>query len=134
VTAFEDAMAGELAALLRAGVPARAVRIAVRERVVARMERGPLGAREVADAVESAVRAACRLARELQAPDELVEIVCRAALEAVRGHGGHSAIWLDQATLAADAVLGDWSRQGVTQPEATLGRRGAPRTEWMRPR
>jgi hypothetical protein len=70
----------------------------------------------VGDAVESAVGAACRLARELQAPDELVEIVCRAALEAVRGHGGQSATWLDKATLAADAVLGDWSRQGVTDP------------------
>ena len=116
MTGFEDAMAGELAVLLRAGAPAHAVRIAVRERVVARMERGPLGAREVGDTVESAVRAACRLARELQAPDELVEIVCRAALEAVRGHGGQSATWLDEATLAADAVLGAWSRQGVTDP------------------
>ncbi len=83
-------MEAELAALLRAGAPARAVRITVRERVVARMERGPLGAREVGEAVESVVRAACRLAREVNAPDELVETVCRAALEAVRGHGGQS--------------------------------------------
>jgi len=34
----------------------------------------------------------------------------------VRGHGGQSATLLDEATLAAAAVLGDWSRQGVTDP------------------
>jgi hypothetical protein len=123
MTAFEAAMAGELAALLRAGAPVRAVRITVRERVVARMERGPLGAREVGDTVESAVRAACRLARELQAPDELVETVCRAALEAVRGHGGQSARWLDEATLAATTVLADWSREGEAPSPQWLGRR-----------
>ena len=102
---FEEAVASELARLLRAGVPTRGVHITVREMVVMRIERGPLGAREVSDAVEAAVRAACRLVRELDAPDELAEIVCRSALEAVRGHGGETARWLTEATSAAYAVL-----------------------------
>jgi len=102
---FEDAVASELAELLRAGVPTRGIHITVREMVVTRMERGRLGAREVSDATEEAVRAACRLVRELGAPDELVEIVCRSALEAVRGHGGESARWLPEATIVVHAVL-----------------------------
>ena len=102
---FEDAVASELAELLRAGVPTRGIHITVREMVVARMERGRLGAREVSDATEEAVRAACRLVRELGAPDELVEIVCRSTLEAVRGHGGESARWLPEATIVVHAVL-----------------------------
>ena len=102
---FEDAVASELAELLRAGVPTRGIHITVREMVVTRMERGRLGAREVSDATEEAVRAACRLVRELGAPDELVEIVCRSTLEAVRGHGGESARWLPEATSAVHAVL-----------------------------
>ena len=102
---FEDAVASELAGLLRAGVPARGIHITVREMVVARMERGRLGPQEVSDAAEEVVRAACRLVRELGAPDDLVEIVCRSALEAVRGHGGESARWLREATIAAQGVL-----------------------------
>ena len=102
---FEEAVASELAALLRAGVPVRGVQITVREMLVTRMERGQLGAREVSDAVEAAVRAAGHLVRELDAPEELAEIVCRSALEAVRGHGGESARWLMEATSAAYAVL-----------------------------
>src|SRR5262249_41625883 len=102
VRPFEEAVASELAGLLRgggagglrAGVAARGIHLTVRELVVVRMERGPLDAREVSDAAEAAVRAACRLVRELSAPDELAEIVCRSALEAVRGHGGESARWL----------------------------------------
>lgn len=107
---FEEAVASELAGLLRAGVPVRAVRLTVRELLVARLERGPLGAREVSDAVEAAVRAACRLARDLDAPDEVVETVCRAALDAVRGHGGASASWLPEAMSAAHAVLDELAR------------------------
>jgi hypothetical protein len=105
VRPFEEAMASELAELLRAGVPARGVHITVREMLVTRMERGPLGAREVGDAIDAAVRAACRLVRELDAPEELAEIVCRSALDAVRGHGGETARWLPEATSAAYAVL-----------------------------
>jgi len=110
VSLFEETMAAELAGLLRAGVPARGVRLTVRELIVTRIERGPLGAREVGDAVEAAMRAACRLVRELDAPPEVVETVCRAALEAVRGHGGESARWLAEATSAASAVLEEQAR------------------------
>jgi hypothetical protein len=92
------------------------VRLTVRELVMERMERGPLGAREVSDAVEATVRAACRLARELDAPDELVETVCRAALEAVRGHGGLSARWLDEATGSVHAVLDELVRERGEEP------------------
>ena len=108
---FEETMAAELAGLLRAGVPARGVRLTVRELIVTHIERGPLGAREVGDAVEAAMRAACRLVRELDAPPEVVETVCRAALEAVRGHGGESARWLAEATSAASAVLEEQARE-----------------------
>jgi len=105
VRPFEEAVAAELAALLRAGVPPRGISITVREMLVTRLERGPLGPREVSEAVEAAVRGAYRLVHELGAPDELAEIVCRSALEAVRGHGGESARWLAEATSAAHAVL-----------------------------
>jgi hypothetical protein len=104
-------MAAELAGLLRAGVPGRGIHLTVRELISARIERGPLGAREVSDAVEAMVRAACRLVRELDAPDELVETVCRAALEAVRGHGGESARWFPEATSAAYGVLDELARE-----------------------
>jgi hypothetical protein len=108
---FEEEMASELAGLLRAGVPVRAVHLTVRELVVARIERGPLGPQEVSEAVEATVRAACRLAPELEAPGELIDAVCRAALEAVRGHGGHSARWLAEATRAAHAVLDELAQE-----------------------
>ena len=108
---FEEALTSELTVLLRASVPARAIRLTVREMLITRFERGPLGAREVGDAVEAAVRAACRLARELDAGDELVEMVCRATLEAVRGQGGESARWLEQAAHAAVAVLEEQSAE-----------------------
>jgi hypothetical protein len=116
VRPFEEAVASELAVLLRAGVPARGVHITVREMLITRMERGPLGAREVSDAVEAAVRAACRLVRELDAPDELAEIVCRSALEAVRGHGGTTARWLTEATSAAYAVLDELALERPEDP------------------
>jgi hypothetical protein len=116
VRPFEEAVVSELAGLLRAGVPVRGVHITVREMVVTRMERGPLGAREVSDAVEAAVRAACRLVRELDAPEELAEIVCRSALEAVRGHGGESARWLIEATSAAYAVLDEVAMERPEDP------------------
>ena len=107
MTPFEQLVADELAALFRAGVPIRGVRLTVRELVVTRIERGPLGAREVNDAVEATVRAACRLVVERAAPDELIETVCLAALEAVRGHGCETARCLAEATNAVHAVLDD---------------------------
>ena len=47
MNAFEDVLRLELSWLLRAEVPARAVRLTVRDQLVARLGRGPLGAREV---------------------------------------------------------------------------------------
>ena len=116
---FEEAVASELASLLHAGVPAHGVRLTVRELLVTRFERGPLGAREVSEVVEASVRAACRLARDLETPDELIETVCVAALDAVRGHGGESARWLAEATRAAAAVLDELAREHA---EAQSGR------------
>ena len=110
---FEQMMMAELTRLVRAGVPVRGVRLTVRELVVTRIERGPLGAHEVSEAVEAAVRTACRLVRELGAPPELVDTVCRGALEAVRGHGGESARWLADAMSAASAILDEHAREGA---------------------
>jgi hypothetical protein len=120
---FEDVVASELAGLLRLGVPARGVRLTVRELVIARIERGPLGAREVGDTVEDLVRAACRMARELDAPDELVETVCRAALEAVRGHGGESARWFSEAASVAHSVLDEVARERAEETWSWMARR-----------
>ncbi len=108
----EGTIDDELELLFRAGVPRRAVRLTVREFVVTRIETGPLGPREVTEAIEGTLRAACRLVRELGAPEDLVETVCQAALEAVRGHGGQSSRWMPQASSAAADVLSqmaqDW--------------------------
>jgi len=114
-------MVERLAELVRAGVPIRGVRLTVRELFVARIERGPLGPREVSEAVESMVRAACRLVQDLDAPDELVETVCRATLEAVRGHGGETARWFPEATSAAYVVL----------DELATGSGGNARGRWI---
>jgi hypothetical protein len=116
VTPFERVVAAELTGMVRAGVPAHGVRLTVREMVFARIERGPLGAREVSDTVEAVVRAACRLVRELDAPEEMVEAVCRAALEAVRGHGGESARWLADATRETEEVLDELARERAGEP------------------
>jgi hypothetical protein len=121
VRPFEDVMVEQLAELVRAGVPIRGVRLTVRELFVARIERGPLGPREVSEAVESMVRAACRLVQDLDAPDELVETVCRATLEAVRGHGGETARWFPEATSAAYVVL----------DELATGSGGNARWRWI---
>jgi hypothetical protein len=104
MSAFEQEVAAELSWLLRAGGPPRAVRLTVREMVVGQLERGRLSPHDVSDAVESAVRA--------DAGDELVDVVCRAALEAVRGQGGLTARWLDEATRAAGAALEEDARAG----------------------
>jgi hypothetical protein len=117
--AFEDTIAAELVWLLRAGAPPRAVRLTVRELVIARIERGPLDAREISEAVEATVRAACRLVRERDVPGDLVEVVCRSALEAVRGHGGETARWLPDVTSTTVAILDELARE--RPQEATWG-------------
>lgn len=114
--ALEEALAAELAALLRAGATPRAVRLTVREVVVARLVAGPLGPREVSAAAGAAARAACRLVRQLGAPEDVVEAVCRAALDAVRGHGGESARWLGDATSAVLESLDELARERAEEP------------------
>ena len=120
---FEQAVASELTWMLQTGVPVRGVRLTVREMLVARLERGPLGVREVEEAVEAAVRAACRLVRELDAPEEVIEAVCGATLDAVRGHGGESARWLAGATEVAGAVLDEMRRERAEPSWGWLARR-----------
>jgi hypothetical protein len=115
VRSFEDVMVEELAGLVRAGVPIRGVHLTVRKLFVARIERRPLGPREVSQAVEAMVRAACRLVQEVGAPEELVETVCRATLETVRGHGGETARWFSEATSRV-------GRSGADLPPAPSGR------------
>jgi hypothetical protein len=124
---FEALLASELTTLLRAGVTTRTVRITVRELLIGRMERGPLGAEVISGDVEAALRAACRLVRERAASDDLVEIVCRAALEAVRGHGGESARWLREATNTAFTVLQELALEQATEPNWLLFARRLPR-------
>lgn len=121
MSAFEEALRDELSWLLRAGAPPRAIRLTVRERLVVRLERGALGAREVTDTMQDAVRAACRLVRELDAPDEIVDLVCRAALEAVRGHGGETSRWLAEAASTADALLDELAREHHEEPSWRWG-------------
>jgi hypothetical protein len=127
VRGFEESMASELAWLLRAGAPPRAVRLTVRELMVARIERGPLDAREVSEAVEATVRAACRLVRELDVSGDVVETVCRSALEAVRGHGGETARWLPDVTSTAASILDELARE---RPEDMTWRWIARRLSW----
>jgi hypothetical protein len=105
VSPFEAMVAVELRGLLRAGATPRAVRLTVRELVVERLVRGPLDAREINDTVEAMVRAACALVSELNTSEDLIDIVCGASLEAVRGHGGESARWLAAAIDATSAAL-----------------------------
>jgi hypothetical protein len=113
---LEDLLAAELAALLRAGATPRAMRLTVREVVVQQLVTGPGGPREVSEAATAAARAACRLVRQLDAPEEVVEAACLAALEAVRGQGGESARWLAEATGGILEVLDELARERTEEP------------------
>jgi hypothetical protein len=53
--------------------------------------------------------------------------VCRAAVEAVRGHGGESARWLVDATDAMDTVLDELARERAEASLSWLARR---RQQW----
>jgi hypothetical protein len=117
VRSLEDLLAAEVAALLHAGATPRAVRLTVRETLVERLVATPAGPREVNEAAAAAARAACRLVHQLGAPEDVVEAVCRAALEAVRGHGGESARWLDEATSAVFEALDELARERAGEPE-----------------
>jgi hypothetical protein len=116
MTTFEDIIAAELVVLMRAGATPRAVRITVREVVVERLGVGSLGPREVSETAAAAARAGCRLVRQLGAPADVVEAVCRAALEAVRGHGGESARWFDDASNAVFEALDELARERQEEP------------------
>jgi hypothetical protein len=113
---FEAMVASELRELLHAGVTPRAVRLTVREIVVERIARRPLGAQEINDTVEAMVRAACGLVREVGAPPDLVDVVCGASIEAVRGHGGASARFIAEAARAASAVIEEQAHEGFDDP------------------
>jgi hypothetical protein len=110
VSPFEESVLIELHALLRAGVPVRAVRLTIHELVIGRIERVPLGAPEMSETVAATMRAAFRLVRETDTPDDLVVTVGLAALDAVRGHGGETARWLAEATATVHAMLDDLVR------------------------
>jgi hypothetical protein len=116
VRPFEESLTAELAALLHAGATPRAVRLTVREVVVARLVVGPPGPRAVSETAAGAARAACRLVRQLGAPEDVVEAVCRAALDAVRGHGGESARWLGEATSAILETLDELALEREEEP------------------
>ena len=66
--------------------------------------------------MEATVRAACRVMREADAPPDLVDMVCLAALDVVRGHGGETARWLTAAGATADTVLDGLAGGRVGQP------------------
>ena len=113
---FEDAVASELVWLSRARVPARAVHVSVRELLVARLDRGPLGAREVSDAVEAAVRAACRLVREMTRPTRWSKRCAsrrstRCAATAARAPAGSR-----RRRAAAHAVLDELAQERAEEP------------------
>lgn len=127
MTPFEQVVATELVELLRAGVPVRAVRLTIRELVVTRIAHGPLGAREIGEVVEAAVSAACRLARDRGVSIDVVETVCMASLEAVRGHGGATAQWLGTATGVVTAALDDLAHEHADEPVWRWLQRRVPR-------
>ena len=114
---FEERVESELLALLQARVPPRAVQLTVRELVVTRLERGPLGAREVRAVVEAVMRAAGDLVRRAGAPEDLVETVGRAAIEGVRGHGGETMRWLPVANRAVVLVLDELARDVTAETQ-----------------
>ncbi len=116
MSVFEEVVAGELATLLRAAVPPRAIRLTVRELLVTHIERGPIGAREISETMEAALLAACRLLRAGRASEDVVETVLDAALEAVRGHGGESARWMPEAQHAAGTVFHQLAEEHSDEP------------------
>jgi hypothetical protein len=122
-------LVAELVLLVRARVPARAVRLTIRERLIRQMGETPVGAPGVADAVERALRAAGQVQQETAGSTELVETVYIASLEAVRGHGGETARWMAEAKRRAHAVLNEMAARGV---EPTWARRVLQVEGWER--
>jgi hypothetical protein len=116
MNAFDEVVAVELDLLVRTAVPPRAIRLTVRELLVARLERGPLGAKEIGEAVAAILLAACGLVRAGRASEDMIETVLDAAREAVRGHGGESARWVPEVRRAALSVFDQLARQHGDEP------------------
>jgi len=116
MSSFDEIVAAELGTLLRTAVPPRGIRLTVRELLVTRIERGPIGPREIAEVVEATLSAACRLVRERRASADMLETVLTAALEAVRGQGGESARWMPEARTAAFAVFDHLAQEHAEEP------------------
>ena len=113
---LEEALAAELQMLLHAGITPQAVRWTVREVVVARLITEPSSMHDVRATAGAVARVACRLVRETGTSADIVEAVCRAALETIRGQGGSSARWLDDAGRAVFEALDELARE---RPEET---------------
>jgi len=58
----------------------------------------------------------CAVSRARDASVDVVEIVCMAALEAVRGHGGQTAQWLGAATSTIAEALDELARERAEEP------------------
>ena len=116
MSTFEEVITVELETLIRAAVPPRAIRLTVRELMVTRIERGPMGAREISDTIQAVLLAACRLVQAGHASEDVVETVLGAALEAVRGQGGESARWLPEARHAAGTFFSQFAQEHTDEP------------------
>jgi hypothetical protein len=108
---FEESLVSELAGLLRAGAGMQAVRITVHEETVAYLVRGPSGPEEASGAVEACLRAARRMIREYGAREDLMEAILMSALDAVRGHGGRTALSVREAARTAYLLLEEFERE-----------------------
>jgi hypothetical protein len=113
MTVADPRLVAELSLLVRARVPARAVRRTIRDAVMTQIGRAPCGPTSVVEAVERTLRAAFQVQRESAGPGELIEVVYVASLEAVRGHGGETARWVADARRRAQAVLNEMAVPGV---------------------
>lgn len=114
---LEEALVAELRMLLHAGVTPQAVRWTVREVVVARLIAEPSAMHDVRTTAGAVARVACRLVRETGTSADIVEAVCRATLETIRGQGGSSARWLDDAGRAVLEALDELARERPDEAE-----------------
>jgi hypothetical protein len=89
----------------------------VREVVVARLIAEPSAMHDVRTTAGAVARVACRLVRETGTSADIVEAVCRATLETIRGQGGSSARWLDDAGRAVFEALDELARERPDEAE-----------------
>ena len=102
---YEDELEAAFRWMLRAGVSPRSIRVFTREIVVNRLSEGPLERSAVSETVRSCVLGAARVAVEGDSREELLRLVSAAALEAVHGQGGETALWLADARRALRLAL-----------------------------